>query len=415
MNSLVEDISVTRKRITIEATAAELEGEIQKSLQHVRSKAKMSGFRPGKAPMSLIEKRYRRDVETEVLDRLIPDYYVSTIKSKGLSPLTPPIVESRDYRSKGDLKFVCYIEVRPTIEGLVYEGLPIEPVVTQISDEDVQRQLKALAVNRSTYTPADRPTRVDDLLMVAMEDVKTAKVYDEQYYKIAPEEVADNISTALIGKNKHDTVEVQSTLPSNFPVKELAGKTVELKITVKDIKELSVAEVDDDLAKELGVDTLDELKVKVRESLEKYSQDGETKKQKAGLLKSIVDKYDFELPELALASELDTIVQQAKTQPSFRNMPDEQIRQRFSDDARESLKTKVIIDLIGEKESVTVTEEDMKQRLREIAYASSMSTEALVQYYNSVEGSLEMLRYTLFREKVVDLIYSRAKIVEGGQ
>ncbi|KJU87103.1 trigger factor [Candidatus Magnetobacterium bavaricum] len=415
MNSLVEDISVTRKRITIEATAAELEGEIQKSLQHVRSKARMSGFRPGKAPMSLIEKRYRRDVETEVLDRLIPDYYVSTIKSKGLSPLTPPIVESRDYQSKGDLKFVCYIEVRPTIEGLVYEGLPIEPIITQISDEDVQRQLKLLAGNRSTYIPVDRPIRVDDLLMVAMEDIKTARVYDEQYYKIAPEEAADALSTALLGKNKNDTVEIQLTLSPGFPVKELAGKTAHLRVTVKDIKELSVAEVDDELAKELGVDTLDELKVKVRESLEKYSQEGETKKQKAELVRSIVEKYDFELPELALASELDTIVQQAKTQPAFRELSDEQLRQRFNDDAKESFKTKVIIDLIGEKENVTVTEEDMKQRLREIAYASSMSLEALVQYYSSVEGSLEMLRYTLFREKVVDLIYSKAKTTEGGQ
>ncbi|MBF0538792.1 MAG: trigger factor [Nitrospirae bacterium] len=415
MNSLVEDISVTRKRITIEATAAEVEGEIQKSLKHVRSKARMSGFRPGKAPMSLIEKRYRRDVETEVLDRLIPDYYVSTIKSKGLSPLTPPIVESKDYQSKGDLKFVCYIEVRPEIEGLVYDGLPIEVITTQVSDEDVERQLKAIAANRSTYTPVDRPIQVDDLVIVDMEDVKGGKTYDDHYYKVGHESVADDISIALSGKSKQDTVEVQTTLPANFPVNELAAKTVDLRIKVKDIKELSIAAIDDELAKELGVDTLDELKGKIRETLERLAKDNAIKKQKAELIKSMVEKYDFELPELALKSELDDIVQQAKTQMTLKDVPEEELRQRAKDSAITSLKAKVIIDTIGEKEKITVNDDDMQQRLREIAYASSMTPEALMQYYSTMEGSMETMRYSIFREKVVDLVYSRAKTTDGGQ
>ncbi|MBF0607672.1 MAG: trigger factor [Candidatus Magnetobacterium sp. LHC-1] len=415
MNSLVEDISVTRKRITIEATAAEVEAEVQKSLEQVRSKARLSGFRPGKAPMSLIEKKYRRDVETEVLDRLIPDYYVNTIKSQGLSPLTPPVLESKDYQSKGDLKFVCYVEVRPPIDGLVYEGLPIEPVVTQVSDEDVEMQVKALASNRSTYSPVDRPIQVDDLVMVDMEDAKTAKKYGEQYYKVAPQAAADDISMALLGKSKNDTAEVHTTLPANFPVSDMAGKVADVRITIKDVKELLTAEIDDELAKELGVDTLDELKGKVRETMEKLAQDNIIKRQKAALIKSMVEKYDFELPAIALKAELDTIVQQAKTQQTLKDIPDEELNRKFSEDAIRSLKTKLIIDTIGEKENVNVSEADMRQRINEIAYASSMTPEALMQYYGSMEDSMEMLRYTLFREKVADLIYTKAKTVEGGQ
>ncbi|MBF0338705.1 MAG: trigger factor [Nitrospirae bacterium] len=415
MNSLVEDISVTRKRITIEATAAEVEAEVQKSLEQVKSKAKLSGFRPGKAPMSLIEKKYRRDVETEVLERLIPDYYVNTIKSQGLSPLTPPVLESKDYRSKGDLKFVCYVEVRPAIEGLVYEGLPIEPVVTQVSDEDVEMQVKAIASNRSTYSPVDRPIQVDDLVMVDMEDVKTGKKYGEQYYKVGPQAAADDISMALVGKSKNDMAEVHTTLPANFPVNDLAGKVADVRITIKDVKELLTTAIDDELAKELGVDTLDELRGKVRETLEKLAQDNIIKRQKAALIKSMVEKYDFELPEIALKAEIDIIVQQAKTQQNLKDLSDEELSQRFNDDAVRSLKTKLLIETIGEKENITVNEADMMQRIKEIAYTSSMTPEALLQYYNSVEGSLEMLRYTLFREKVADLIYSRAKTVEGGQ
>ncbi|MBF0345648.1 MAG: trigger factor [Nitrospirae bacterium] len=415
MNSLVEDISAARKRITIEATAAEVEGEIQKSLNQVRSRSRLPGFRPGKAPMSLIEKRYRKDVETEVLDRLIPDYYADTIKTKGLNPLTAPILESKDYQSKGDLKIVCYVEVRPEVEGLVYEDLPITSISTEVNDEEVERQIKALAANKTTYIPVDRAIQVDDLIIADIKDVQDGKVYTDQYFKVGSESLSEDFSNALIGKNKSDVVEANTALPDYFPTREIAGKTVQLKVTIKDIKELSVPVVDDELAKDVGVENLEELRTKVKETLEKFNKDRAVKTQKAEIVKAMVDKYDFELPEIALQAELDSIVQQAKTQNSYKELSDDELRQRFKDDAVRSLKAKVILDTIGEKEEVTVSDEELQMRLKDIAYASSMTPEVLKQLYESMQDSLEVLRYTMYREKIVDIIFSKAKIVEGGQ
>ncbi|MBF0319880.1 MAG: trigger factor [Nitrospirae bacterium] len=408
MNSVVEDISATKKRITIEASAIEVEGEIQKSLNEVKGRTRVPGFRQGKAPMSLIEKRFRKDVEQNVIESLVPQYYKEALKAADLTPLTPPIVENQDYKTKGALKLVCTVEVRPKVDGLVYEGLPISEIIIDVTDEEVSAHMNRVAMSKAVYTPVeDRPVEMEDLVVADYETATDETPKKDQFIKVGSEAFPESFYRAIIGKSKGETVEAEVAFPPEHLNSQYSGQTVLFKITIKDIKALQLPPFDDEFAKDVGFDNLDQLTTRIKDSLGELKKDKVLKAEKGDMIRKLSDKYTFDLPETAMKQEIDSIVAQAKTLDAYKDVSEEEIRAKFHDDAVRNVKIMVLLDIIGEKEDVKVSEEDMKERLISMAYASSMSPEALLQYYNTQEGALESLRYSVFREKVVDSIYAK--------
>ncbi|MEO5360074.1 MAG: trigger factor [Nitrospirota bacterium] len=409
MNSVVDDISAVKKRITIEASAIEIEGEIQKSLNEVKDRTRVPGFRQGKAPMSLIEKRFRKDVENNVLEKLIPQYYKDAVKAANLTPLLPPVIEAQDYKTKGALKLVCTVEVRPKVDDLVYEGLPVNEINIEVTDDEVQTQLNRLSMSKAVYVPAaERPVEMDDLVVLDYSAAGDEEPKIDQFIKVGSEAFPDSFYTPIIGKNRGDTAEAEVVFPAEHLNSLYSGKTVNFKITIKDIKALQLPTIDDEFAKDLGFDKIDDLRSHINKTLVDMKRDKALKAEKGEMIKKLADKYTFDLPETAMKQEIDSIVSHAKELDAYKDTPEEEIKAKFYDDAVRNVKIMVLLDIIGEKEAVKVTEEDMRERLVSMAYASSMAPEALLQYYNTQEGALESLRYSLFREKVVDSIYSKA-------
>ncbi|MBF0515618.1 MAG: trigger factor [Nitrospirae bacterium] len=413
MNSVVEDISATKKRITIEASAIEIEGEIQKSLNEVKDRTRVPGFRQGKAPMSLIEKRFRKDVENNVLERLIPQYYQEAVKAAELTPLLPPVIESQDYKTKGALKLVCAVEVRPRVDGLVYEGLPVSEVNVVLEDDEVDSQMSRIAMSRAVYVPAaERPLEMDDLVVLDYIASGDEEPVTDQFLKVGSEAFPESFYSAIIGKNRGETGEAECVFPPEHLNSRYSGRTVNFKITIKDIKALQLPVIDDEFAKDVGFDSLVDVRTHISKTLTEMKRDKALKAEKGDMIRKLADKYTFDLPETALKQEINSIVANAKTLDAYKDTPEEEIKAKFNDDAVRNVKIMVLLDIIGEKEAVAVTENDMKEKLISMAYASSMSPEALLQYYNTQEGALESLRYSVFREKVVDAIYSKAVVTK---
>ncbi|WP_420266100.1 trigger factor [Candidatus Magnetominusculus dajiuhuensis] len=412
MNSVVEDISATKKRITIEASAIEMEGEVQKSLNEIKDRTRIPGFRQGKAPMSLIEKRYRKDVEHNVLESLIPQYYKDAVKAADLTPLLPPVIESQDYKTKGALKLVCSVEVRPRVDSLVYAGLPVNEINVVVTDEEVQTHMNRLSMSKAIYVPVERSVEMEDLVVLDYTTGTDPEPRKDQFIKVGSEAYPESFYTAIIGKNRGDTVEAEAIFPPEHLNSQFSGQTVAFHITIKDIKAVQMPPIDDEFAKDVGFDSLEDLRAHISKTLVEMKRDKAVKAEKGDMIRKLADAYQFDLPETALKQEIESIVSQAKTLDAYKNTPDDEIKAKFHDDAVRSVKIMVLLDIIGEKEDVKATEDDMKERLISMAYASSMSPEALLQYYNTQEGALESLRYSVFREKVVDAIYSKAVVTK---
>ncbi len=413
MNSTVESISTTKKKIIIEATADEVEGRIQKALKDLRVKTKLPGFRPGKVPIPLIDKKYGKEVEKDVLERLIPEYYLSAIKEAKLSPVTNPEFEKSDYKRKEDLRLVCSVEVRPEIEGFQYEGLPLKEIEIKVEDSEVEQSLKELLKSKSTYEPVEKAVQKNDLVVIDYEVKNDNMSYQDQFLKVGADTYPDVFSDALIGKNKDESIEINATLPDNFIHQELREKTLDLNVTIKGVKELVIPELDDEFAKDVGVDTLAELRQKIREGLEGSKKEYAVKEKKGELVKSLVEKYDFELPETLLNAELKAFINGIKEKEEFKDKSDEELKEEFQDKVISNVKAMIILDTIGEKENIEVTDDELKQRIFVLSKMMNMTPEALVQLYNSREGAFQELRNMIYREKIADLLYSKAEIQKG--
>jgi len=199
-----EEISTTKKRLTIEIPANVVEAEIQKGLQEAQKKANIPGFRSGKAPLTIIEKRYGKSVESEVLEKIVPDHYIQAVKEADIKPVSRPEMEDAiDFKRNSSLSMTFTVEVRPKIEGLEYEGIPVKEVPIEITDSEVDDIIKNVAEEKGTFETIDDAVASGDLVTVdyTTEDGVETK---DAVIKVGSGPYPKEFFDALIGKKKGD-------------------------------------------------------------------------------------------------------------------------------------------------------------------------------------------------------------------
>lgn len=400
----VEEISATKKRLKIEIPAEVVEEEIQKALREIQKKAKIPGFRPGKAPLSIIEKKFGKDAESEVLEKLVSKFYNTAIKEAKLKPVLPPMAEDAiDIKRNEPLSFELIVETRPEVENLNYEDIEIEDVSTEVKDEEVEEVLQRLSKERGVYEPTDEPAQTEDLVVI---DYKTdiEKEAKDYVYKIGAGPFPTEFSKALEGKRKGESFSVTIDFPENS-IADFAGKKVSFYIDLKEVKRRKDIPYDE-LPGELGFEDMDKLKKYVKESLEKAKKEQAEQKQIVEILKKLLDTHDFELPEGLVEMEIKRMAEEYERM----GLDITQHMDKISENAKRNVKSYLLIELIGEKEGIAVSEEDLKKEIINISRKYSITPQGVVQYYMSRDGSLEALRNSVFEKKVFDILLQKAKI-----
>ncbi len=434
MITAVEDISTTKKRLKIEIPTDIIEKEYREALDKVKQRAKIPGFRPGKVPASLIEKKFGGDIKADMIDRLVPRYYSEALKEAALVPVALPQFESSlDVKPNEPLAFVLTVEVRPDIADLNYMGLKVEEIASYVDEKEIEETIRGLREERAVYEVVDREIKGDDLLVIdyvkldpaGQKELSSGK---DQVMNLGNNLAPKGIMDEIVGRKKGDTIEI--TLPSveGDEVREDAEKGNRLRITIREVKEKRLPEIDDEFAKDLGHETLESLREKVKEGILKAKKDKAAGTQKEKLLEMLVGSYDFEMPESLLEKELETLAineKHSKQRPKDLAGSDAENAERTSheDDAAivERLRPKairnvkggIILDHIAEKEGITVSEDELKMRIGLLARHLQTTPEAVINLFVTKDGSLDNLRHTIRDEKVMDLVLSKAEIIKG--
>jgi len=427
----VEDISTTKKRLKIEIPTEIIEKEFKESLDNMRQRAKIPGFRPGKAPESLIEKRFGEDIKADIRDRLVPKYYSQALKEAELVPVTFPKFESAlDIKRNAPLFFALTVEVRPNISDLNYAGLKVEDITVQVEDKEMEETLKGLQEERAMFEAVDREIKEDDVVIIdymkldptGEKELSSAK---DQVMNLGNNLAPKGILEEIVGKNKGDTVEI--TLPSfeGDEVKEGAEEGNRLRITIKEVKEKKLPAIDDEFAKDLGKEDLGTLKEKVKEGILRAKKERSASRQKEKLLEALVGSYHFDLPESLLEKELETLLvnERHKNPPkgltggrdtdTAPQKDDSVLIEELRPKAVDNVKAAILLDMIAEKENITVTEEEMKTRIALLARHLQTTPEYVINLFVTKDGSLDNLKRTIRDEKVMDLVLSKAEIEKG--
>jgi trigger factor len=437
LETTVEDISTTKKRLKIEIPSAVIREEYNSSLNNVKMKAKIPGSRPGKIPNNLIEKKFGDDIRADIIDRLVPQYYSKALKDADLVPVTMPTLEDTlEIKKDQPLAFSLTVEVRPKISDLTYTELKVEEIPVQVDDHEVDETLKRLREERAVVSVVDRPVQEDDLIIIDYTkldpaDNKELSSGTDQLMNLGNNLVPKGILDELIGKQKGDVIEI------NIPAFDSSGKTGELiqegdkgnriRITIKEIKEKILPEIDDDFAKELGQDTLVSLKEKIREGILNAKNANAAKQQKSKLLAMLVDSHDFDIPESLLEKELQTLmlnekasIEQAKgalqnkdEDISSKEDSDTEFMEKLKPKAVQNVKSMILLDMIAEKENVSVSEEELKSRIVLLAQQFQTTPETIINLFVTKDGSLDNLKNNIKDEKVLDLLLSKAETIKG--
>ena len=421
MLKTVEDISTTKKRLKIEIPADAIEKEIRDSLEKVRKTATMPGFRTGKAPLGLIEKKFGKKVEEEVLDRMIPQVYADSLSSANITPVTDPVMEETiDFKRHQPVSMTVTVEIMPEIGLLQYEGMAVREIETVVDDSDVESVLKRSQEERASYEPSEGPIAMNDLVSFDYSSQGTDIEVKDQVFKVGGDLFPEEFSRKLVGLKRGDKVRIETTFPEGHVPEKHAGKSLAIDVVMKDVKKINLPAIDDEFAKDLGFENLGALKEHVGKEVLKAKQNEVARIQKAELLRKLLDSHEFELPESLLEHEVAALVSRASAQGSGRTGDGQEaekdavtLKAEVYMEAVRNVKGSLLLAAIGKKENVAVSEDDLKKAIISMAVRFGVTPENLMKFYLSRDGSLEGLKNSLFEEKVLDLVLSKATVVKG--
>ena len=412
MSHTLEDISATKKRLKIQIPAERVEAEIQKTFRDLQQKSKFPGFRPGKAPMSMIEKKFGKDAEAEALEKLIPEFYQTVLMENEIIPVSKPEIEGTfEYKRNIPLELTVVVEIRPKVENLSYEDIPIKEIPVDVKDEDIDAALQRLAEEKATYELVEDAIASGDLVTVDYTVKEDGTVTKDVVLKIGSGTYPQEFFDGLTGRKKDEEFDLEVAFPEDSQT-QFAGKKLTFSITVKDIKRRNLAAIDDEFAKDLGMENLQALKEKARENIFNFkSSEADSIKQRE-ILDKLLQSHEFEIPESLLNAELGGIINDIRASGKDERT-DEALKEEFRENAVKSVKASVLLALIGEKEGIDVSEDDLKAEIVRVAQRFYITPENVMKYYVARDGSLEGLKNTVFEKKVLGLLLSKAKIEKG--
>lgn len=414
MLKALEEISTTKKRITIEIPSETIEKEMTESFENLRKTTNIPGFRTGKAPMSLIEKKFGKRVENEVLGKVVSRAYMDALNEADLTPVTDPIVEKQtEFKRQSPFLITMLIETLPKI-NLNYDGLKVKDIPVSVTDEDVESVMKRLQEDRTTYEPSDEPITINDLILCDYSIEEAGIEKKDQVYKIGGSLFPEDVVKNLIGKGRGSELVIETTFPETHPYKELAGKKVKMKLMIKDVKKGNLPTLDDEFAKDIGFNSLEELKDHIRQEVLRLKKSGVARIQKAEIIDKLLETHEFDIPETLLEEEVAMLASSYKDRAENKTDEDsKRLNEEVRAEAVRNLKINLLLSMIGRKEGVEVSEEDLKNAIISMARRFSVSPENIMKFYISRDGSLDRLRDSVFEEKVLDLLLNKASIEKG--
>jgi len=421
MRSAVENISTVKKKITIEVPQDDVAKEREKAVAKVAKKAKLPGFRPGKAPRSVVERHYGEDIQADVMNKLIADAYFQAVQEHKISPVDMPEISDVSLDKGSPLSFSATVEVRPNIELGTYDGIEVKEEPLTVSDEELEQTINRL---REMYAQLEvvegRPAEKGDSIIIDFEGFREGK-------SIAGAKASDHMLTLgsgnlipgfedqLVGVNKGEAKEISVSFPADYTNKDLAGKDAVFKVMVKEIKRAVMPEVNDDFAKDIGNhNTVEELRARVKEDMEARKRDELASSQREELLSKLVDAHTFDVPPGMVERELQAMMKQqavrlARQGMDVKSFDAEKYREERLPLAERRVKGLLILDAVADREKVTVIDEELSAELQVLSRKSGQPVETIKKYYESQEGGMDNLRSSLIQEKTLTLLLSRAK------
>ncbi|OCA91286.1 trigger factor [Bacillus sp. FJAT-27225] len=427
MSATWEKLEGNRGVLTVEVSEEKVAESLDFAFKKVVKNVNAPGFRKGKMPRPIFEKMYGVEaLYQDAIDHLLPEAYSSAIDETGIEPIDRPDVDVEKFEKGSSAVFKITVEVKPEVKLGDYKGLEVTEFDTSVSDEDVDAEIKTLQSRHAELVVKEEGTAAEgDTVVIDFKGFVDGEAFEggesENYsLELGSGSFIPGFEEQLVGLAAGESKDVEVTFPEEYHAAELAGKLATFKVTLHEIKSKELPELDDEFAKDADdeVETLDELKAKIRSRLEHDKEHQKEHHVRDGVVEKAAANAEIEVPEAMVRNETDRMLQEFEQRLQMQGMNMElyfqfsgqdeaALREQMKSDAEQRVRVSLVLDAIAEAENIEVSDEDVNAELTKMSEMYNMTPENITMALGGTEG----IKSDLKKNKAVDFLVENSKTV----
>ncbi|WP_316571826.1 trigger factor [Neobacillus sp. YIM B06451] len=431
MSATWEKLEGNRGVLTVEVGEEKVKEALDFAFKKVVKKVNAPGFRKGKMPRPIFEKMYGVEaLYQDAIDYLLPEAYSNAIDETGIDPIDRPEIDVEQFEKGFSFIFKATVEVKPEVKLGEYKGIEVEEFDTTVTDEDVNKEIETLQTRHSELVVKEEGTAENgDTVVIDFKGFVDGEAFEggeaENYsLELGSGSFIPGFEEQLVGVATGESKDVEVSFPEEYHAAELAGKPATFKVTVHEIKAKELPELDDEFAKDVDdeVETLDELKAKIKERLEHDKNHEKEHHVRDAVVEKAAANAEVEIPEVMVRNETDRMMQDFEQRLQMQGMnlelyfqfsgqDEEALREQMKGDAEQRVRASLVLDAIAEAEKLEVTEEDINAELEKMAGMYNMTVENIVNALGGTEG----IKSDLQKNKAVDFLIENSKTVSKSE
>jgi len=419
-----------KRELTVIVPASELDSRLSARLNEIKDRVNLKGFRPGKVPVDHLRKVFGKSTMAEVVQLVLSETTTQTLRDRGERAAIQPEIDmtedqaeaERILSGKADLAYKMKYEVLPKVEPKSFKGVKVDRPQVTISDADVDEELKRFAETVRPYASKDGAAENGDQVRLSYLGKIDGEAFaggsdDDATLRLGSAQFIPGFEEQLVGIKAGESRTITVTFPADYAAQQYAGKTATFDVSIKEVQAPGEIKVDDDLARQLGMESLEKLRAAMRTQLESRYSELARQRAKRQVLDKLDEMHVFELPPTMVVQEFENIwrqitsdMQQANRTFEQEDTTEEKAREEYQKIAERRVRLGLVMSELGERNKIQVTDEEVQRALAAQLRQVPGQEQQYYDYYRRNPEALAALRAPIFEEKVVDYLLELAEV-----
>ncbi len=416
MKTKITEISEWGRRLEVEIEAEKVDKESEKALKQYQRRLELPGFRKGKVPMRIVESRYGESIRNEVVGRMLPEFLQEAARAEQLTPVAPPQITEMNDEIGSPLTFTAELDIWPDIQLEHTKGLKVTRSLHEVTDEEVDTQLREFQSRQASERSVDRALEGGDVLIADLQRLDEngefidGEKFEERYFVIGEDNApSPEFEEALLGSVAGEERKVEFSYRDDLPNEELAGKTEYFMVSVREVRERILPDLDDDFAKDIGEQfaTLKDLRSHLEMEISGRWEQMSQQRERSDLITELIEKNPFELPQSMIENYLKTMKERSREQQGNDRDTDNELSDQEKEGAIRNLKSYVISEAVRKQYEIVVSDEEFETYLEERAQRLGIKLEEIKK-----NARVDDLRRELEEDRMFSELMKSAEIKE---
>ena len=411
MKVTVENKKGLNKDLKVFVDKKTIETYINEKYEEVKKQVVLKGFRPGKVPKEILKKQFGKSIYGEVLDKVLKETSAKAIQENKIKPAGQPKIDLKSYEEGKDLEYVISVTEFPKVELNSIENIKIDEYTVKIDSKDIDSKVKEIAKNQKNFVAKKdaESSVIEDLVAFDYKATINGKVFTGGEGKntqivLGKDLFIKGFDKELTGVKKNETKTFEVILPDNYPQKEFVNKKAKFECKILEIKKSVETKIDDDFAKNLGSKDLNDLKTLISKQINDEYKNSLGMLSKNQILKQIENFKVEDIPENLVEQEVGILTQDMKEDEIKKNKKD------FEKKAKDRIKVGLILNAFGEQNKIHVHENELQTEIQKQLTMMPGQEKIVMDYYQKNPSASDSLRGTIYEDKIIELIKSKAKV-----